>query len=75
MAHRSLCKNVTSPRFPILKRILDQMEFYYREQSAYSESWIVSRLPPKFRKELLLTMHKSRLVRLELRRIVVRDTE
>ena len=44
------------------RRILDQMEYYYKTKTVYDEKEILDRLPPKYRKELLLLIYKHQLV-------------
>lgn len=43
------------------RQITDQMEYFYKTKSVFDEAEIVEKLPPKFRKALLLTMYKPQL--------------
>ena len=46
---------------PLRRQITDQMEYFYKTKSVFDEAEIVEKLPPKFRKTLLLTMYKPQL--------------
>eukprot|EP01043_Picozoa_sp_COSAG02_P056564 COSAG02_NODE_6722_length_3401_cov_4.311932_1_plen_657_part_10 len=43
------------------RQITDQMEYFYKTKSVFDEAEIVEKLPPKFKKTLLLTMYKPQL--------------
>ena len=43
------------------RQITDQMEYFYKTKSVFDEADIVEKLPPKFKKTLLLTMYKPQL--------------
>jgi Ca2+-binding EF-hand superfamily protein len=42
-------------------QIMEQMEYFFRTKTVFDESDIMEKLPPKFRKSLLLTMYKPQL--------------
>jgi Ca2+-binding EF-hand superfamily protein len=46
---------------PLRRQITDQMEYFYKTKSVFDEAEIVEKLPPKFKKTLLLTMYKPQL--------------
>ena len=43
------------------RQITDQMEYFYKTKSVFDEAEIVEKLPPKFKKTLLLSMYKPQL--------------
>jgi len=43
------------------RQIQDQMEYFYKTKSVFDEGEIVEKLPPKFKKTLLLVMYKPQL--------------
>ena len=44
------------------QEIVQQMENFYKKKTVFDESSILGRLPPKFRKNLLLTMYRPQII-------------
>ena len=42
-------------------QIIEQMDYFFRTKTVFDERTIMEKLPPKFRKSLLLTMYKPQL--------------
>ena len=53
-----LSKKVTKP---LRRELITQMENYYKKRSAFDENTVLSRLPPKHRKHLLLQLYRTQV--------------